>query len=151
MSNTLVFRFILCYGTFGYMCALPSVLWHCWLGIWKSDRSVKNEWWGAGVVISLQEGANDLHIYQCQCQSMSISMSIAIFSEAQIVRLLQSPRKRAWWEHKCHNKIRGNNLRKKMSWAVDGMRGWLNVQWHGIPENGCCYGKRAMFHSRPTE
>ena len=34
---------------------LPSVLWHCWLGITKSIRSVKIEWWGVDVVICLCE------------------------------------------------------------------------------------------------
>jgi len=46
-----------------YTCLnLPSVLWHCWLGIRKSIRPVKNEWWGTGVVICLECGANDLHM-----------------------------------------------------------------------------------------
>jgi len=48
---------------------LPSALSHCWLGIRKSIRPVKNwvmgEWWrGAGVVICLERGANDLHMIQ---------------------------------------------------------------------------------------
>ena len=30
---------------------LPSVLWHCWLGVRKSIRPVKIEWWGVGVVV----------------------------------------------------------------------------------------------------
>jgi len=83
-----------------------------------------------------------------------MSMSIAIFSVAQILKLLQSPRKRVRWEQKCHNKIWGKDLRKRNVWDVDGkqvMRGWLNVQWRGIPENGCCYGKRATSDSSPTE
>jgi len=33
---------------------LPSVLWHCWLGVRESIRPVKIEWWGA----------NDLHMVQ---------------------------------------------------------------------------------------
>jgi len=28
---------------------LPSVLWHCWLGVRKSIQPVKTEWWGVGV------------------------------------------------------------------------------------------------------
>jgi len=39
-----------------------SVLWHCWLGIRKSIRPIKNEWWGTGVVICLECDANDLHM-----------------------------------------------------------------------------------------
>ena len=40
----------------------PSGLWHCWLGGRKSNWPVKTEWWGAGIVISLERGANDLHM-----------------------------------------------------------------------------------------
>ena len=43
---------------------IPSVLWSCWLGGRKGIRPVKKtEWWGAGVVISLEQGA-DLHMAQ---------------------------------------------------------------------------------------
>jgi len=45
--------------------------------------------------------------------SMSMSMSLAIFSVAQIVKLLQSPRKRVLWEQKCHNKMWGKDLQKR--------------------------------------
>ena len=37
---------------------LPSVLWRCWLGGRKGIRPVKTEWWGAGVVICLEWGAD---------------------------------------------------------------------------------------------
>jgi len=30
----------------------------------KGIRPVKTEWWGTGVVISLERGANDLHMVQ---------------------------------------------------------------------------------------
>jgi len=43
---------------------LPSVLWRCWLGGRKRIQPVKTEWWGAGVVICLERGANDLHMIQ---------------------------------------------------------------------------------------
>ena len=33
---------------------LPSVLWRCWLDVRKSIRPVKTEWWGVGMVISLE-------------------------------------------------------------------------------------------------
>jgi len=36
---------------------LPSVLWHCSLGVRKSIRPVKIEWWGVDVVICLERGA----------------------------------------------------------------------------------------------
>jgi len=32
---------------------MPAVLWHCWLGVRKSIRPLKLEWWGVGVVICL--------------------------------------------------------------------------------------------------
>jgi len=43
---------------------MPSVLWHCWLGGRKGIRPVKTEWWGTGLVIWLEWGANDLHMVQ---------------------------------------------------------------------------------------
>jgi len=43
---------------------LPSVLWHCWLGITKSIWPVKIEWRGVGVVICLERGADCLHMVQ---------------------------------------------------------------------------------------
>ena len=43
---------------------LPSVLWHCWLGIRKNIEPVKIDWWGSGMVISLERGANNLHVVQ---------------------------------------------------------------------------------------
>ena len=42
---------------------MPSVLWRCWLGGRKGIRPVKTEWWGAGVVICLEQCA-DLHTAQ---------------------------------------------------------------------------------------
>jgi len=39
-----------------------QVLWHCWLGIRKSIRLVKIEWWGVGVVTCLEQGADCLHM-----------------------------------------------------------------------------------------
>ena len=42
----------------------PSMLWRCWLVGRKGIRPVKTEWWGTGVVICLQRGANDLHMVQ---------------------------------------------------------------------------------------
>jgi len=43
---------------------LPSVLWRCWLGGRKGIQPVKTEWWGTGVVICLEQSANDLHMVQ---------------------------------------------------------------------------------------
>jgi len=42
---------------------VPSVLWHCWLGVRKSIRPVKNwVWVRVGAVICLQRGADCLHM-----------------------------------------------------------------------------------------
>ena len=41
-----------------YDLSMPSVLWRCWLG------SRETEWWGAGMVVCLEWGANDLHMVQ---------------------------------------------------------------------------------------
>jgi len=53
---------------------MPSVLWRCWLGGKMGIRSAKTEWWGAGVVICLERGAN-LHIRPswCYCHSLSLA------------------------------------------------------------------------------
>jgi len=61
----------------GALCTvLPSVLWRCWLGGRKGIWPVKNEWWGADVVICLEWGA-DLHycIWSswCHCHSLSLA------------------------------------------------------------------------------
>ena len=37
---------------------------HCWLDVKKRIRPVKIEWWGAGVVICLKLGPNELHMVQ---------------------------------------------------------------------------------------
>jgi len=47
----------------------PSVLWRCCLDIRKSIQPVKLEWWGAGVVICLERGVNDLHMVQLMLRS----------------------------------------------------------------------------------
>ena len=58
---------------------LPSVLWHCWLGGRKGIRPVKTEWWGAGIAICLERGA-DLHT----AQLMPLPLTVSCFSEIQI-------------------------------------------------------------------
>jgi len=57
----------------------PSVLWRCWLGGRKGIRPVKTEWWGAGVVICLERGA-DLHMTQL----MPLPLIVSFFSKIQI-------------------------------------------------------------------
>jgi len=58
---------------------LPSVLWRCWLGGRKGICPVKNEWWGAGVVICLERCA-DLHM----AQLMPLPLTVSCFSNIQI-------------------------------------------------------------------
>ena len=59
---------------------LPSVLWCCWLGGRKGIWPVKNlEWWGAGVVVYLELGA-DLHMIQL----MPLPLTVSCFSKIQI-------------------------------------------------------------------
>ena len=71
------------YGTKLRHCQLyvsrPSVLWRCWLGGRKGIRPVKTEWWGTGVVICLERGA-DLHM----AQLMPLPLTVSCFSEIQI-------------------------------------------------------------------
>jgi len=49
-----------------------TVLWHCWLG-------GRKEWWGAGVVVYLEQGA-DLHM----AQLMPLPLTDSCFSKIQI-------------------------------------------------------------------
>ena len=42
----------------------PSALWHCRLGVRESIRPVKIKWWGIGVVMCLERGADCLHMVQ---------------------------------------------------------------------------------------
>jgi len=57
----------------------PSMLWRCWLGGRKGIRPVKTEWWGAGMVICLEWGA-DLHM----AQLMPLPLIVPCFSKIQI-------------------------------------------------------------------
>jgi len=57
---------------------VPSVLRHYSLGSRKGIQSVKNEWWGAGMVIYLEQGA-DLHM----AQLMPMPLSVSYFSKIQ--------------------------------------------------------------------
>jgi len=55
---------------------VPSVLRRCWLGGRKGMWPVKTEWWRAGVVVCLEEGA-DLHM----AQLMPLSLTVSCFSK----------------------------------------------------------------------
>ena len=55
------------------------MLWRCWLGGRKGIRPVKKlEWWVAGVVICLEQGA-DLHM----AQLMPLQLTVSCFSKIQ--------------------------------------------------------------------
>jgi len=56
---------------------VPSVLLRCWLGGRKSTRPVKTEWWGTGVVICFERGA-DLHMAQLMPLPLTVSCSSKI-------------------------------------------------------------------------
>jgi len=56
---------------------MPSVLWRCWLGSRKGIQPVqKTEWWGVGMVIYLEWGA-DLHM----AQLMPLPLTVSCFSK----------------------------------------------------------------------
>jgi len=52
---------------------VPSVLWRWWLGSRKGIRPVKTEWWGAGIVICLEQGA-ELHMAQLMPLPLTVSL-----------------------------------------------------------------------------
>ena len=57
-----------------------SVLWCCWFGGRKGIRPVKKpEWWGTGMVVCLERGA-DLHM----AQLMPLPLTVSCFSKIQI-------------------------------------------------------------------
>jgi len=103
---------------------LSSVLWRCWFGGRKGIRPVKKtEWWGAGVVICLERGA-DLHT----AQLMLMPLIVSCFSKMQIGFTFLvpghpgSPGQRAIkqvcvcsWFSQIHRVTRTNFLHGKMS------------------------------------
>jgi len=53
-----------------------NVLLHCWLGVSKNIWPVKIECWGAGVVICLEQSANDLHmVHSDATQKLVVKMT----------------------------------------------------------------------------
>jgi len=75
---------------------VPSVLFLLLVGRQKGIWLVKTEWWGAGVVVCLEHGA-DLHM----AQLMPLPLTLSCFNKIQIgftflvPARLGSPRKRA--------------------------------------------------------
>ena len=69
-----------------YMTGLvPSVLWHCWLGVRKSIRPVKIKRWGVGVVICLERGADCLHTVQLMLLHPQTPSSLASFKSGLVL------------------------------------------------------------------
>ena len=58
---------------------VPSVLWCCWWVAGRASGLWKTEWWDAGMVICLGQGA-DLHM----AQLMPLPLTISCFSKTQI-------------------------------------------------------------------
>ena len=68
-----------CFQRISTIYELPSVHWRCWLGGRKGIWPVKTQWWGAGVVICLERGA-DLHM----AQLMPLPLTVFCSSKIQI-------------------------------------------------------------------
>jgi len=75
---------------------LPSLLWRCWLGGRKGIRPVKTEWWGAGMVICLEQVV-DLDMAQLMPLPLTVSCfrKIPIGFTFLVPAHLGSPGKRA--------------------------------------------------------
>ena len=83
---------------------------HCfdtvWLGVCKSIRPVKIEWWDVGVVICLEQGADCLHMVQLMPLPSQTPSSPASFKSRLVLpfwhRLTQVVvEKRPWNGHVC--------------------------------------------------
>jgi len=61
-----------------------SVLWHWWLGIRKNIQPVTIEWWGVGVVICLERGADCIWSSWCHCHPQTPS-SLASFKSRLVL------------------------------------------------------------------
>ena len=64
---------------------MPSVVWHCWLGIRKSIWLVKIKSWGVGVVICLERGADCLHMVQLMPLHPKTPSSLASFKSRLVL------------------------------------------------------------------
>ena len=85
VMNMLHFLVLFCLCHTVNFCSLPlleflhSVLWRCWLGGRKGIWPVKTDWWGTGMAICLEQGA-DLHM----AQLMPLPLTVSCFSKIQI-------------------------------------------------------------------
>ena len=66
---------------------MPSVLWHCWLGVRKSIWPVKIEWWGVVVVICLEQGADWLHMVKLMPTASQTPSTLASFKSRLVLPL----------------------------------------------------------------
>jgi len=64
---------------------IHSLLWHCRLGVMKSIQPVKIAWWGVGVVICLQRGADCLHTVQLMPLHPETPSSLASFKSRLVL------------------------------------------------------------------
>jgi len=76
LSTLFTCSLICCFG----FIIMPSVLLRCWLGGRKDIRPVKTEWWDAGEVIYLGEGA-DLHM----AELMPLPLTVSCCSKSRLV------------------------------------------------------------------
>jgi len=79
---------------------LPSVLWHCWLVARKSIQPIKIEWWGVGVVICLERGADCLHMVPDATAIPKPQSSLASFKSG-LVYLSGTSQTRLHWKRGC--------------------------------------------------
>jgi len=92
-----------------------SVLWHCRLSIRRSTRSVKIEGWGAGMVVCLEKGKNDLYTgTPSPLASLKSRMVLWFYlSDASLSRS-------SWKRGICHQKALSNisNFGKCFTWKL---------------------------------
>jgi len=65
--------------------ALPTMLWCCWLGVRKSVLPVKIEWWGVGVVICVERGADCLRMVLLIPLHPKTTSSLALFKSRVVL------------------------------------------------------------------
>ena len=97
LTNLYVYTVFVYFGfLYRLLLLVPSVIRRCWLGVRKGIQPLKTEWWGAGIVMCLERGA-DLHM----AQLMPLPLTVSCFSKIQIgftflvPAHLGSPEKRA--------------------------------------------------------
>jgi len=80
LTNLYVYKVFVYFGfLYRLLLLVPSVIRRCWLGGRKGIQPLKTEWWGAGIVICLERGA-DLHM----AQLMPLPLTVPCFSKIQI-------------------------------------------------------------------